>query len=57
MMVNYLHDCNHPGTDVVERLDPYVLNADCGVFTMRHMETYMGGRVNGRLTGLAAESL
>ena len=64
-MGRYLYDCNHPVADIFQSLDLDVLNmhwrtkenvTDCGVFTMRHMETYMGGGAHGWLTGLAQES-
>ncbi|CAI9297950.1 unnamed protein product [Lactuca saligna] len=53
--VDYLKSQNHPKTKIFSHMMSYRLempwrtinnHIDCGVFTMRHMETYMGGRMN-----------
>ncbi|CAH1443341.1 unnamed protein product [Lactuca virosa] len=54
-VVDYLKSQNHPKTEMFSHVMSYRLemlwrtinnHTDCGVFTMRHMETYMGGSMN-----------
>nr|KAJ0192361.1 hypothetical protein LSAT_V11C800426010 [Lactuca sativa] len=64
-IVDYLKSQNHPKTEMFSHVMPYRLempwrtinnHIDCGVFTMRHMETYMGGSMNEFKVGFKNES-
>ncbi|CAI9263510.1 unnamed protein product [Lactuca saligna] len=54
-IVDYLKSQNHPKAEMFSHVMPHRLEMtwrtinniiDCGVFTMHHMETYMGGSMN-----------
>ncbi|KAL8215790.1 hypothetical protein R6Q57_022627 [Mikania cordata] len=64
-MSNYLVDNDHPNGLKLHHQTPKIIDlpwktinngVDCGVFCMRHMETYIGGGVKGRRCGLVNES-
>nr|KAJ0212728.1 hypothetical protein LSAT_V11C400161590 [Lactuca sativa] len=64
-IVDYLKSQNHPKAEMFSHVMPHRLempwrtinnNIDCGVFTMRHMETYMGGSMNEFKAGFKNES-
>ncbi|CAH1420619.1 unnamed protein product [Lactuca virosa] len=64
-IIDYLKSQNHPKTEMFSHVMPYRLempwrtinnHIDCGVFTMRHMETYMGGSMNEFKVGFKNES-
>ncbi|CAI9297561.1 unnamed protein product [Lactuca saligna] len=64
-IVDYLKSQNHPKAEMFSHVMPHRLempwrtinnNIDCGVFTMRHMETYMGGSMNEFKVGFKNES-
>ncbi|CAI9296535.1 unnamed protein product [Lactuca saligna] len=64
-IVDYLKSHNHPKAEMFSHVMPHRLempwrtinnNIDCGVFTMRHMETYMGGSMNEFKAGFKNES-
>ncbi|KAJ9566178.1 hypothetical protein OSB04_002144 [Centaurea solstitialis] len=64
MVVQHLRNINHPSADLLEPVEDRWMDIswrtrhnfiDCGVFLMRHMETYMGGGVRGWYTGLSVE--
>ncbi|KAL8215732.1 hypothetical protein R6Q57_022569 [Mikania cordata] len=65
VFANYLLSKDHPNTLKIYHLTSILLDlpwkttknrVDCGVFSMRHMETYMGGGVKKWMTGLHQES-
>nr|KAJ0228084.1 hypothetical protein LSAT_V11C100007160 [Lactuca sativa] len=64
-IVDYLKSQNHPKAEMFSHVMPHRLempwrtinnNIDCGVFTMRHMETYMGGSMKEFKAGFKNES-
>ncbi|CAI9304389.1 unnamed protein product [Lactuca saligna] len=64
-IVDYLKSQNHPKAEMFSHVMPHRLEMhwrtinniiDCGVFTMRHMETYMGGSMNEFKAGFKNES-
>ncbi|KAJ9543619.1 hypothetical protein OSB04_023326 [Centaurea solstitialis] len=64
LFVHHLNVIEHPAAETLERVNVRLLEmkwqtkgnfVDCGVFLMRHMETYMGGGVRGWFTGLTTE--
>ncbi|CAI9266059.1 unnamed protein product [Lactuca saligna] len=64
-IVDYLKSQNHPKAEMFSHVMPHRLempwrtinnSIDCGVFTMRHMETYMGGSMNEFKAGFKNES-
>nr|KAJ0209832.1 hypothetical protein LSAT_V11C400163580 [Lactuca sativa] len=64
-IVDYLKSQNHPKAEMFSHVMPHRLempwrkinnSTDCGVFTMRHMETYMGGSMNEFKAGFKNES-
>nr|KAJ0218872.1 hypothetical protein LSAT_V11C300124030 [Lactuca sativa] len=64
-IVDYLKSQNHPKAEMFSHVMPHRLempwrkinnSIDCGVFTMRHMETYMGGGMNEFKDGFKNES-
>nr|KAJ0227372.1 hypothetical protein LSAT_V11C100031940 [Lactuca sativa] len=64
-IVDYLKSQNHPKAEMFSHVIPHRLempwrtinnSIDCGVFTMRHMETYMGGSMNEFKVGFKNES-
>nr|KAJ0218877.1 hypothetical protein LSAT_V11C300140660 [Lactuca sativa] len=64
-IVHYLKSQNHPKAEMFSHVMPHRLempwrtinkHIDCGVFTMRHMETYMGGSMNEFKVGFKNES-
>ncbi|KAL8251715.1 hypothetical protein R6Q59_035408 [Mikania micrantha] len=65
VFANYLLNKDHPNALKIYNLTPTLLDlpwkttkngVDCGVFSMRHMETYMGGGLKKWKTGLNPES-
>ncbi|CAI9297816.1 unnamed protein product [Lactuca saligna] len=64
-ILDYLKSQNHPKTEMFSHVMPHRLempwrtinnHIDCGVFTMRRMETYMGGSMNEFKVGFKKES-
>ncbi|CAI9286185.1 unnamed protein product [Lactuca saligna] len=64
-IVDYLKSQNHPKAEMFSHVMSHRLempwrtinnSIDCGVFTMRHMETYMGGSMNEFKVGFKNES-
>ncbi|CAI9262025.1 unnamed protein product [Lactuca saligna] len=64
-IVDYLKSHNHPKVEMFSHVMPHRLEMpwrtinniiDCGMFTMRHMETYMGGSMNEFKVGFKNES-
>nr|KAJ0218106.1 hypothetical protein LSAT_V11C300150680 [Lactuca sativa] len=64
-IVDYLKSQNHPKVEMFSHVMPHRLempwrtinnHIDCGVFTMRHMETHMGGSMNEFKVGFKNES-
>ncbi|CAI9285833.1 unnamed protein product [Lactuca saligna] len=64
-IVDYLKSHNHPKADMFSHVMPHRLEMSwktinnsihCGVFTMRHMETYMGGSMNEFKVGFKNEA-
>ncbi|KAL8213940.1 hypothetical protein R6Q57_003389 [Mikania cordata] len=64
VFVNYLLDKDHPNAYKLYQQTPKIPDLpwkttengeDCGIFCMRHMETYMGGGVKGWKCGLLQE--
>ncbi|KAL8210167.1 hypothetical protein R6Q57_006899 [Mikania cordata] len=65
VFANYLLNKDHPNALKIYNLTPTLLDlpwkttingVDCGVFSMRHMETYMGGGLKRWKIGLNPES-
>ncbi|KAL8265359.1 hypothetical protein R6Q59_023489 [Mikania micrantha] len=65
VFANYLLNKDHPNALKIYNLTPTLLDlpwkttknaVDCGVFSMRHMKTYMGGGLKKWKTGLNPES-
>ncbi|CAH1431616.1 unnamed protein product [Lactuca virosa] len=65
-MTQYLRSVHHPNAKAfshVPRQIPQLTwstvnnTTDCGIFTMRHMETFMGGNIRDFKTGFKSESL
>ena len=64
--VEYLEAIHHKSTKVIKRLHGVRLgirwrtknnNVDCGIFVMRHLETYIGGGVPNFKSGFVTESV
>ncbi|KAJ9541387.1 hypothetical protein OSB04_027893 [Centaurea solstitialis] len=64
MVVQHLRNIGHPSADLMEPVEDRIMEikwrtrnnyTDCGVFCMRHMETYMGGGSRGWYTGFTTE--
>nr|KAJ0185923.1 hypothetical protein LSAT_V11C900485000 [Lactuca sativa] len=65
-MIQYLRSVHHPNAEAfshVPRQIPQLTwstvnnTTDCGIFTMRHMETFMGGNIRDFKTGFKSDSL
>ncbi|KAJ9555352.1 hypothetical protein OSB04_009966 [Centaurea solstitialis] len=65
LFVHHLEQVQHPSAEMLKQVEVRLLEMkwrtkenyiDCGVFLMRHMETYMGGGLRGWFTGLTTES-
>ncbi|KAJ9565598.1 hypothetical protein OSB04_001564 [Centaurea solstitialis] len=65
LFVHHLKSINHPSAESFASVEPRLVEmkwrtksnyVDCGVFLMRHMETYMGGGARGWFVGLPTEA-
>ncbi|CAI9278963.1 unnamed protein product [Lactuca saligna] len=65
-MSDYLRFVHHPNVEAFSHAPKQIPqlswstvnnNTDCGIFTMRHMETFMGGNIRDFKTGCKSESL